>query len=524
MFKPAEEGLNRNKVDLYPGELHFHRLLDKLPAAAYTCDSQGLITYFNRRAEEVWGRAPKLNDPVDRFCGAQRLYSADRVPVAHDRCWMALALSGKEYNGYEVMIERPDGSMITALAHASPIFDDNGRVLGAVNIVVDISERRRAEELLKEADRHKNEFLAILSHELRTPLAPIRNALQVLNLKSPSDPALQNILGLIDRQIRQMTRLVDDLLDISRIIRRQLELRKETIGLAEVVYAAVEASQPVLEISGQEFTFSVSPEPVYLNADRTRLAQVISNLLNNAAKYTGADGRISLIAERRGENAVISVRDTGIGIPADMQSRIFEMFKQADRSNGHSQSGLGIGLTLAKRLVEMHDGTITVNSEGPGRGSEFVVCLPLAERPPRQPSQADGKDEEVLSTASRRILVVDDDRDSTVSLSMLLQIMGHEVHTAHDGPAAVDTAHDYRPDIVLLDIGLPGMNGYEVARKIRQAPWGRNMILIALTGWGQEEDRRRSQEAGFDYHLVKPVEAASLTRLLASLKPVVKCS
>lgn len=520
MVEPAEESFPRNIADLYPVELHFRRLLDALPTAAYTCDAQGFITYFNRRAEKVWGRRPRLNDSADRFCGSYRLYSTDGSPVSHDQSWMALALKGREYSGYEVVVERPDGSRITTLAHASPIFDDHGRVLGAVNILVDINERWRAEELLKEADRHKNEFLAILSHELRTPLAPIRNALQILSLRSPPDPELQNVLGLIDRQIRQMTRLVDDLLDISRIIRRQLELRRECVGLAEIVYAAVEASQPMLEMFGQEFTFNLPPEPVYLDADRARLAQVISNLLNNAAKYTGTDGRIHLAAMRQDKDAVISVRDTGIGIPVEMQSSIFEMFKQANQSSGRSKSGLGIGLTLAKRLVEMHGGTIAVSSEGHGRGSEFVVRLPITDQSPQASDQAGLKNEKTVSPASLRILVVDDDRDSTVSLSMLLQIMGHQVRAAYDGPQAIDHAAEYRPDIVLLDIGLPGMSGYEVARRIRQEPWGRQMTLIALTGWGQEEDRRHAEEAGFDYHLVKPVEATALAKLLASLKPV----
>lgn len=519
MVDPAKESFSRNITDLYPVELHFPRLLDRLPAAAYTCDAQGLITYFNQRAERIWGRRPTLNDPADRFCGSYKLYTAEGSPVRHDQSWMALALKGEEHSGHELVVERPDGSRIMTQMHASPIFDDRGKVLGAVNVMVDISERRRAEELLKEADRHKNEFLAILSHELRTPLAPIRNALQVLSLKSPPDPELRSVLGLIDRQIRQMTRLVDDLLDISRIIRRQLELRRECVGLAEVVHAAVEASQPVLEMFGQEFRVSVPPEPVYLDVDRVRLAQVISNLLNNAAKYTGADGRIQLIAAREGDDAVIRVRDSGEGIPAEMQSTIFEMFKQADQSSGRSKSGLGIGLTLARRLVEMHGGTITVNSEGRGRGSEFVVRLPVVDRPSRAAVETGPKQEKPVPATPMRILVVDDDKDSTVSLSMLLQIMGHEVSTAYDGLQAIDLAAEYRPDIVLLDIGLPEMNGYEVARRIRQAPWGGDMTLIALTGWGQEEDRRHSEEAGFDYHLVKPVEAPALNRLLASLKP-----
>lgn len=522
MLKPTEESFDWNKTGAYPGEFHFRRLLDTLPAAAYTCDAEGRITYFNRRAEEVWGRTPRLNDSCERFCGSYRLYSPEGAPLAHDQCWMALALKGKEFNGCEIVVERPDGTRLAALAHASPIFDTDGRVLGAVNVVVDISERRRAEELLKEADRHKNEFLAILSHELRTPLAPIRNALQVLNLKSPPDPELQNVLGLIDRQIRQMTRLVDDLLDISRIIRRQLELRKEHVGLSEIVYEAVEASQPLLEMYGQDFNFTVPAEPVFLNADRTRLAQVVSNLLNNAAKYTGADGRITLTAERQGEEAVIRVQDTGIGIPPDMQSRIFEMFKQADRSSGQSKTGLGIGLTLVKRLVEMHDGSITVYSAGRDRGSEFVVRLPVAADKPAQETQPVHDKTRPVSSSPLSILVVDDDRDSTTSLSMLLQIMGHKVRTAHDGPEAIGTAGEFRPDIVLLDIGLPGMNGYEVARRIRHAPWSSGMTLIALTGWGQEEARRQSEEAGFDHHLVKPVEASALSGLLASIRPVLQ--
>jgi PAS domain S-box-containing protein len=359
-------------------ELEFRRLLEKLPAGAYTCDPEGLITYYNQHAVRVWGRAPRLNDAVDRFCGSFKLFATDGSPIAHDECWMALALrTAKEYNGQEIVIERPDGHRLTALAHANPIRDESGRLLGAVNVLVDISDRKHAEDALREADRAKNEFLAMLAHELRNPLAPIRNAVQILQLKGTFPADAQWALGVIDRQTQQMSRLIDDLLDVARITSNKLELRKERIELSQVLHAAVETSRPSIDAGGKEFVVAAPSHPVYLEGDQTRLAQVIGNLLNNAAKYTQRGDRIRLSAEQQGNFVVISVQDSGIGIPSEMMARIFEMFMQVDQSLGRAQGGLGIGLTLVKRLVEMHGGSIEAHSSGVGKGAEFTVRLPV---------------------------------------------------------------------------------------------------------------------------------------------------
>jgi len=379
----------------------------------------------------------------------------------------------------------------------------------------DLLQQRTQE--LTETDRQKDAFLATLAHELRNPLAPIRNAVHILQLKSPPEPELHWGLDVIERQLQQMTRLIDDLLDLSRITRNQLDLHKERLDLGEVLQAAVETSRPLIEASGPAFVVTLPPEPIALDADPIRLAQVIANLLNNAAKYTKRGGHICLSAERQGSEAVVTVRDTGIGISAEMLPRIFEMFTQGKRSWEHAQSGLGIGLTLAKRIVELHAGTITAHSDGPGQGSTFIVRLPAVHEASPVRRRASRKRERTAAAASRRILVVEDERISAASLERLLQLEGHEIRTACDGLEAVSVADEFQPDVVLLDIGLPKLNGYEVAQRIRQQPWGRGLVLIALTGWGQETDRRRSQEAGFDHHLVKPVDPAALLQLLASL-------
>jgi signal transduction histidine kinase len=374
--------------------------------------------------------------------------------------------------------------------------------------------QQRSQELT-EANRQKDEFLATLAHELRNPLAPIRNAVHIVQLKSHPDPEVQWGLEVIDRQLQQMIRLIDDLLDLSRITRNTLDLRKERVDLGEVLQVAVETSRPLIEEGGQEFVVTPPPEPIDLDADPIRLAQVISNLLNNAAKYTERGGHIWLTAERQGSEAVVTVRDTGIGIPAEMLPRIFEMFMQVDRSLERPQGGLGVGLTLVKRILDLHGGTITAHSDGPGTGSTFSIRLPAIREP--SPARPRASREPARTAPSRRILVVDDHRASADGLGKLLQIRGHEIRTVYDGREAVEMADEFRPNVVLLDIGLPEMNGYDVARALRQQPWGQGMVLIALTGWGQEADRHRAQEAGFDHHLVKPVDPSALLHLLASL-------
>ncbi len=802
----------------YWGGVEFRRLLDKLPAGAYTCDPDGLITYYNQRAVEVWGRAPKLNDPADRFCGSFKLFAAGGAPLRHDQCWMARALREQaEFNGEQIVVERPDGTRRAVLAHANPVRDEAGRLVGAVNVLVDVTDReqstaaraflaavvessqdaivsktldgvilswnagaervfgytaeeavgrsilliippdrhgeereilaklRRGERIehyetvrvrkdgrpihisltispvrdaagrvvaaskvardvtdrkraeaelvalkdamtaqladlrrlhemgvrlsttlelqpildetlrtaaaiegtdlgllslcdpehnvlrvgaslgfgeefltaveevppgggacgtcyrerrrvvvedteadpafapyreaaraagfravhstplvtrtgrvvgvlsthfrrprrpsdrethlidlcarhavdfienarlyaqLREADRRKDEFLATLAHELRNPLAPVRNAVQILQAQGPPTPQAGWAIGVIDRQMKQMTRLIDDLLDVSRISCNRLELRRQRVELAEVVRAAVETSRPLLEAAGHKFAVALPPEPVHLDADPTRLAQALSNLLNNAAKYTDRGGYVWLTAERQGSDAVVVVRDTGVGIPAEVLPRLFEMFTQAERSLDRSQGGLGIGLHLVKRLVEMHGGSVAAHSDGPGQGSEFVVRLPAVVGPSVEPP-ADGAGGEVAPVvAPLRVLVVDDNRDAAASLGMVLRIAGHDVRTADDGLEAVGAAGEFRPDVAVLDIGLPRLNGYDAARRIRQQPWGAGVVLIAATGWGQEDDRRRSREAGFDHHMVKPVDPAALLELLGAL-------
>jgi len=370
---------------------------------------------------------------------------------------------------------------------------------------------------LKEADRRKDEFLAMLAHELRNPLAPIRNAVQILNLKGPAVRELQWAREVIDRQVQQMTRLVDDLLDVSRITRGRIELREERVDLATVVNSAVETSSPLIHRQGHELTVTIPPEPIYLEADLTRLSQVLMNLLTNAAKYTNPGGHIWLTGDRQGDHLLIRVTDTGIGIAADMLPHVFEMFKQVDRSLARSEGGLGIGLTLVRQLVEMHGGTVEAHSPGLGKGSEFVLRLPVVSEVEEKPQTA-AKRKEATTAARCRILVVDDNQDSADSISILLRTMGHEVHTAYDGLEAVGAAAEFQPDVVLLDIGLPNLNGYDAARRIREQQGGPERMLIALTGWGQEQDRNQSKEAGFDHHLTKPIDFDDLRALLAASK------
>jgi PAS domain S-box-containing protein len=382
-------------------------------------------------------------------------------------------------------------------------------------------EARRAEKAelqLREADRRKDEFLATLAHELRNPLAPIRNALQILR-QSDEREAREQARDMMERQVSQMVRLVDDLLDISRVTQGKLQLRKERLDLRDILTSAVESVRPLIDASAHELTVTMPPQPVHVQADSTRLAQAFQNLLNNAAKYTEKAGHIWLTAERRGNEAVVSVRDTGIGIASEHLPCLFRIFSQMAPALERSQGGLGIGLALVKGLVEMHGGTIEARSAGAGKGSEFTVHLPVVPAPIAASQGPGGDGEQTRSVRKCRILVVDDLRDAADSLAMMLRMSGHETSTAYDGLEALQTAKTFRPNVMLLDIGLPKMNGYETARRVRDEPWGGNVALVALTGWGQDEDKRRSLEAGFDHHLTKPIAPADLEKLLALLMP-----
>jgi signal transduction histidine kinase/CheY-like chemotaxis protein len=383
----------------------------------------------------------------------------------------------------------------------------------------DLLERLRNEFALRDADRRKDEFLATLAHELRNPLAPVCNALELLRRRD-SDPGVrQYARNVMDRQLGQLVRLIDDLLDRSRITMGKLQLRKQRIELSAVVESAVEAARPLVEARGHELTVSLPREPIVLEGDPTRLSQVVSNLLNNAAKYTDRGGHVWLRAERENGEAILSVRDSGVGIEAGHLPGIFDMFSQISPALERSQGGLGIGLSLVRGLVELHGGTVEARSAGQGRGSEFVVRLPAR---PREDALAEAKERTARTASSRscRILVVDDNQDAAESLAIMLRLMGHSVDTAHDGLEAVQAAAATRPDLLLLDIGLPRMNGYEAARHIRDQPWGARLSLVALTGWGQDVDPRRSLEAGFDQHLTKPVDPATLERVVAGIAAV----
>jgi PAS domain S-box-containing protein len=795
----------------------YRALLETLPVAAYLCDSEGLITFFNDHAAQLWGRAPALGDHRDRYSGALRLYAGDGSPLPHDRSWMAKALGdGQEYDGEEIVIERPDGSKATALSHVKPIRDSAGRVVGAVNILIDITDRKVAEmsqarlaaivessddaiisktlegrivtwnrgaqrvfgytteeavgklvtmlipeerrgeedvilgrlrrgepiehyetvrvtkdgrridvsltvspirdgsgrligaskvardvtarrqseqalvalkdelagqladvrrlqemsirlsasletrpimeetlrtalavggadrgmltlcvgdesrptvgtavgfddgflkrldamplggacgtaflerrrvvvedvetdplfvgfrelardydfravhslplltrsgdclgtlsihyreprrpsdrelhlidlcvrqavdclenarlyEALREADRRKDEFLATLAHELRNPLAPIGNALHILRLSGELTPAGERVREIMERQLNQMVRLVDDLLEVSRITRGKIELRRESVDLAAVVRTAIETCQPQLEAAGHRLAVDLPSEPLLLPADPLRLSQVVGNLLSNAAKYTEAGGRIDVSVRRDGNRAVLVVRDSGIGIPREMLRRVFDMFAQIDKSSRRSQGGLGIGLALAKSLVQMHGGRIEARSEGTGRGSEFIVTLPISAD---APVAAEGAKPSTPAAPTirplppRKILVVDDVATAVFTLGKLLEKMGQSVRTASDVKTALEIARAERPDVIISDIAMPEVDGYEFARRLRNEPSLRGAVLVALTGYGQETDRRQTRDAGFDFHLVKPVSLDALRDVL----------
>jgi PAS domain S-box-containing protein len=481
---------------------------------------------------DTWGHCTYTNPSCQAICGftyqealgegwVQYVHPEDREIAVRE--WLATSRTGQEFSS-EFRFQNPDGRTRWAHVRASPMLSEKGQLLGHVGTVEDITERKWAEEelqrqaqALREADRRKDEFLATLAHELRNPLAPIRNGLQLIRLAGSNAALMDQARSMMDRQLQQMVRLIDDLLDVSRITRGRIELRRERVELASIIQVAVESNRPLIEACEHELIIDIPVHSICLEADQARLAQVFSNLLNNAAKYTEHGGTIRLSVERRDDWAVVKIRDSGVGIPSEMLSSIFEMFTQVDRSLEKRQGGLGIGLTLAKQLVEMHGGTIVAGSAGAERGSEFTVALPLA------PSQDSTRDAALETTAlpvsaRRRILVADDNRDSATSMALMLRLGGNDVRTAYDGGEAVLAAREFQPSVVLLDIGMPKLNGYDAARRLRGESWGRNLVLIALTGWGQAEDKQKALDAGFDYHLTKPVDPQVLEKLLAEIQ------
>ncbi len=489
------------------------RLLTALEAARMVAWDWEVATNTVRRspnAVAVTGLAPEaLTGTGDNFFTLVHPEDRERV-----RRRLREAVEGGAAYDVEFRLVRPDGAVRWMHDRARVLRDAEGRPIRMTGLMWDVTERKLAEQSLREADRRKDEFLAMLAHELRNPLAPLRNALEVLKLPDADPADAARMRAVMERQVEHLVRLVDDLLDVSRIMRGKIALRKEVVELAAVVMRAVETAQPLIEARAHELSVKVDDGAVPLEGDLVRLAQVVSNLLHNAAKYTEPGGRISLEARREGAEVVLCVRDNGVGIPPEVLPHVFDLFVQADRSMARSQGGLGIGLTVVKRLVELHGGRVEARSEGPGRGSEFIVRLPAAEGPKPAPKPRPAPDGQ--PAARRRALVVDDNADAAESLAVLLRSAGHEVRTAYDGPSALAAARDLRPEVVLLDLGLPGMDGCEVARRLRQLEGLQGALLVALTGYGSEEDRRRSKEAGFDRHLVKPVDPAELRELFAA--------
>jgi PAS domain S-box-containing protein len=509
---------------LYEQRQWLQTILKSIGDGVLATDTEGRLTFLNPVAQTLTGWREE-EAKGERLSTVFQIVNEDtRQPVANPvlRALQEGAIVG--LTNHTLLIAR-NGIEQPIDDSAAPIRDEQGQVLGAVMVFRDVTERRRAEQALRDVDRRKDEFLATLAHELRNPLAPVRNAVELLRLSADDPASLQKARQIMERQLGQMVRLVDDLSDISRISRGKLRLRKETVELATTVQSALEETRPLIEACGHQLTISLPPGPVYLDADPSRLTQVFSNLLNNAAKYTNKGGRIWLSADAVNREVRVSVRDTGIGFAPERLPELFKMFSQGDPGLERSQGGLGIGLALVRGLVELHGGAIEAHSDGVGLGSEFVIRLPvlkgLVQRAPRA-EPGDVEEPLPASPSKCRILVVDDNVDSATSLAMILRRMGHDTQTAFDGLEAVQAAAAFQPQVVLLDIGLPKMNGYEAARRIRQQRWEQKLAIIALTGWGQEKDKQMALDAGFDHHLTKPVEPVALERLLALISPATR--
>ena len=492
----------------------FRTTLTSIGDAVMVADAQGRVTLLNPVAEALTGwDADALGQPVEAVF--RILNEATREPVENPVGKVLREGAVVGLGNHTVLIGRDDRERPIDDSGA-PIRDGRGRVVGVVLVFRDITERRATEQRLRENDRRKDEFLAMLAHELRNPLAPIRNAAYTLTLLGQPDERLRWVSGVIERQVGLITRLVDDLLDVSRITSGKITLQRERVPVAAVIAQAVETARPAAESRHENLAVEVAADAGVVDGDSARLVQAVGNLLDNAIKYSEDGGQVRLTARADAQEVVIVVRDEGVGIDAELLPHVFDLFIQADRSLERRQGGLGIGLTLVRRLVEMHGGRVEVASGGAGRGSEFTIRLPRLAVDAPAPAAARAAAREAPSGPARRVLVVDDQPDSTDSLALLLRLHGHEVSTAADGPGAVDEFLRSKPEVVFLDLGLPGMSGYDVARRLRAMPEGRDVRLVAVTGYGTEADRERTRAAGFDLHLAKPVDPHAVEALLAS--------
>jgi PAS domain S-box-containing protein len=503
------------EVQLRESEERFRRIVETALEGIWILDPQGRTAFANARIAEMLGIS------VADISGRSVFDFID----PDDQSLMAARLERRRHGIADVhdsRFRRADGRELWAIVSEGPYMDDRGTVVGILWMLTDITDRKRAEEELRNADRRKEEFLAVLSHELRNPLAPIQTAVDLLEQAGTSQAGADRELAVIKRQVQNLKRLVDDLLDVSRISRGKIELRRELVELAAVVAEAVVAVRPRFDEQHQQLHVSIPEEPIFLEGDSTRLEQILSNLLINAAKYTPQGGRIWLVVEHFPSEVVIHVRDTGIGIETDLLPKVFDLFLQGERRSGLSHEGGGIGLSLARNLVELHGGTITAHSRGPNMGSEFVVKFPATSRVRSERQQPPEPDQPEVSELlpCRRILIVDDNVQAADSLGRLMsQVLGQEVRVVYNGKSALEKAGSFLPEVILLDLEMTGMDGYEVAMRLRQRSECSRALIVAVTGWGNEEDRRRSGEMGFDLHLVKPVTATDLRALLAGLKP-----
>jgi CheY-like chemotaxis protein/PAS domain-containing protein len=523
--------LRRHEQALRDRAEELEKLMDVMPVAVWIARDAACQQITGNLAGHALLRVPagqnlsKTAANGERPMGFRVMRDGNEIPPAELPMQYAAA-RGVDVRGYKEEIVFDDGTVVHAYGSASPLFDEHGKVRGCIGAFMDITQLRRLERELQQtiaelaaADRRKDEFLATLAHELRNPLAPVMNSLAILDRFASDEAIVIDAQATMWRQMKQMVRLIDDLLDVSRISRGTIELRKERVELQSVIHQTIESVRPMCEASQQTLAVDLPSQPVWIEVDPVRMAQIVGNLLSNASRYSDQGSEMSLRAECAGKELVICVKDQGIGIPPEKLESVFEMFSQLDRSLERTAGGLGIGLYIVKRLVEMHGGSVTARSEGPGTGSEFALRLPVVVEPsisiePAMPTPATAT---APSRERPRILVVDDNTDAARTMSILLRAYGYVTQAAHDGLEAIEVAERFNPHVILLDIGLPKLNGYEVCQQIRSQQWGKEMFVVAVTGWGQEEDKRRAEDCGFDAHIVKPVEPVQLVALLNKL-------
>jgi PAS domain S-box-containing protein len=509
---------NLSPEDLRQRLRSLQAIIDRAPIPiAIAHDPDCRFIFANRALAALIGVPSDVNISLTPPAGERAQYRIQRdgkdIPVRE--LPMQYAIANRTAVSNEIEIVRADGTVLYVQNDVEPLYDTHGEIYGCVSVVVDLTDRKLAEMGLRDADRRKDEFLATLSHELRNPLAPIRSAIEVIRLARGDDELIEKARATMERQLAQLVRITDDLLDVARITQNKILLQRERIDLRAVLQSAVEATRPMIDAQAHALTVQAPEWPIWVDADFTRVAQALSNLLSNAAKYTEPGGRISIAAASDDQGATVTVTDSGIGIPRPLLPRIFDMFTQLQAHRDRTYGGLGIGLTLSRRLVQLHGGTITAFSDGPGHGSRFTVRLPLA----GVAAQAEREGADRAARAARcRVLVAEDSPDAAEMLSLMLGMKGHDVRVAADGEEAVAIGVAFEPQIAFVDIGMPRMDGFEVARRLR-GRLGSRVRLVALTGWGQDEDRRRSREAGFDHHLTKPPEPDVLDQLIAECTP-----